>query len=307
MNSGPVFARHETFHPRYSWLKKGFDEAEMDPEIFIASDAHVRLGVGKNMVRAIRYWCHAFGVLKYDEDAPGRSKPSVPTFFGKTLLGEAGHDPYLEDLGSLWRLHWQLLRGSEATAWRYTFFEHARPDVSVEELVSGFQSHLRTEFPGTSVAVSSLKKDAHCILRMYGELPRRKVSEESIQCPWAELRILTPSERSRTYNFRFGEKPGLSDYIVVAACLEYAGSRSTTRTAALPTLLHGRESPGLAFKLTESAMYHAIENVVDQQSELSLSDTAGVVHLALPSDPSPIVDELIADHYDRALGVEAVA
>ena len=38
MSTGPLFARHETFHPRYGWLEKGFDEAETDPGIFIASD-----------------------------------------------------------------------------------------------------------------------------------------------------------------------------------------------------------------------------------------------------------------------------
>jgi hypothetical protein len=54
----PVFARHETFHPRFGWLKKGFDLAKQDPDIFLREDAPVRLGVGKNMVSAIRYWCN---------------------------------------------------------------------------------------------------------------------------------------------------------------------------------------------------------------------------------------------------------
>lgn len=29
-----AFARHETFHPRFGWLKKGFDLASIDSEIF---------------------------------------------------------------------------------------------------------------------------------------------------------------------------------------------------------------------------------------------------------------------------------
>ncbi len=59
----PAFARHETFHPRYGWLKKGFDSAVDDAECsFAATRRHV-LGVGKNMVRAIRYWCLAYKVL----------------------------------------------------------------------------------------------------------------------------------------------------------------------------------------------------------------------------------------------------
>ncbi|MEA5536669.1 DUF4007 family protein [Crocosphaera sp. XPORK-15E] len=33
-NVNPVFARHETFHPRYGWLKKGFDLATQYPRNF---------------------------------------------------------------------------------------------------------------------------------------------------------------------------------------------------------------------------------------------------------------------------------
>ena len=60
----PTFARHETFHPRYGWLKKGFDKNEVFSK---AKDRdRVVLGVGQNMVNAIRYWCLAFKILEKD-------------------------------------------------------------------------------------------------------------------------------------------------------------------------------------------------------------------------------------------------
>lgn len=61
----PVFARHETFHPRYGWLKKGFDKANYgdDPLFFNRDHASVVLGVGKNMVKPIKYWGVAFKIL----------------------------------------------------------------------------------------------------------------------------------------------------------------------------------------------------------------------------------------------------
>ena len=54
----PVFARHETFHPRHGWFRKAVVGVRAD-QIFTAADATVRLGVGKNMVRAIRFWATA--------------------------------------------------------------------------------------------------------------------------------------------------------------------------------------------------------------------------------------------------------
>lgn len=95
-----VFARHETFHPRFGWLKKGYDLALADPGIFLRDDAPVLLGVGKNMVRSIRYWCSAFKVLT-EEDGQIQ-----PTRLGQQLLDDDGWDPFLENPASLW-----LLRG----------------------------------------------------------------------------------------------------------------------------------------------------------------------------------------------------
>jgi len=42
-----IFARHETFYPRYGWLKKGFEAVHANSNIFLEEDAHIQLGVGK--------------------------------------------------------------------------------------------------------------------------------------------------------------------------------------------------------------------------------------------------------------------
>ena len=55
-----AFGRHETFHLRFAWLSKGFAAFQKNSELFEDLDAAtVTLGVGKNMVQAIRYWMRA--------------------------------------------------------------------------------------------------------------------------------------------------------------------------------------------------------------------------------------------------------
>jgi hypothetical protein len=34
-----VFSRHETFHPRFGWIKKGFDRTCQDGKVFLKDDA----------------------------------------------------------------------------------------------------------------------------------------------------------------------------------------------------------------------------------------------------------------------------
>ena len=54
-----AFGRHETFALRYGWLSKGFQAMTKDSGIFESDEATVKLGVGKNMVSAIKYWLRA--------------------------------------------------------------------------------------------------------------------------------------------------------------------------------------------------------------------------------------------------------
>lgn len=306
--STPVFARHETFHPRYGWIKKGFDAAKSDPGAFLREDAHVVLGVGKNMVRSIRYWCHAFKVLEDDPEAPGRRRESIPTEFGEFLLGSNGVDRYLEDLGSLWLLHWELLKEpSTATAWRFAFFLNGKPEISAKDLTWQLVDYRDAEFPTARAAKSSLKKDATCILRMYGELPAGKdVNEDSIHCPFAELGLLRPTPDGKKYAFRLGPKAGLSNEIISAISLDYAAaSQSGAQTIALARLLRGEGSPGLALRLTEADLYGALESIAQQEAALSLTEAAGVIQLSFSGDPKSLSRQLLLKHYGGSTLLEA--
>jgi hypothetical protein len=89
------FSGHETFAFRHSWLKKAADAVLEDPEVFTKDSAIVTLGVGKNMVRSIRHWGLATGILA--EEPKSRGTRLGVSDFGLAILGPAGFDPYLED------------------------------------------------------------------------------------------------------------------------------------------------------------------------------------------------------------------
>src|SRR5487761_1294327 len=94
----PSFARHETFHPRFGWLRKAYEGAVLGADLFAQPSATVTLGVGKNMVHAIRYWGMAFKLLEVTEDQQRRQKLGVaPTELARALFNDDGWDPYLED------------------------------------------------------------------------------------------------------------------------------------------------------------------------------------------------------------------
>jgi hypothetical protein len=301
--AGPAFARHDTFAPRYSWIKKGFDLALREPDLFSRADAPVVLGVGKNMVRAIRYWCHAFGVLETVTDAGGHVV-ARPTTFGLSLLADdGGYDPFLEDPASLWLLHWRLVNRPElATAWYYTFFLFGRTEFTVAALQEALEAYVARTFPEARYSPSSFEKDASCLARMYAfQQAGGRPSEETFQSPFTELGLLRRTLHGG-YAFSIGPKLTLPDGVIASTCLEFAASVSDARTIVLSRLVHEPGSPGMAFKLTESAVYAALETVAARGIGVSLSEAAGVVQLAFDADPLQLAEKLRDEHYTRRTG-----
>ncbi len=286
-----TFARHETFHPRWGWLKKGFDAVSEDSSIFLAEDAPVKLGVGKNMVRSLRYWCNAFKITNDDD---------TPSEFGKNLLGVNGWDTYLENPASLWLLHWNLLKPTcRAAAWYYSFNIFNETEFNKEDLFKGLDNYQKDL--GKGIAESSLRKDISCILRMYVDSDSENVNfvEDSIDCPFGELGLIYLPRNSNYYRFRFGAKPNLPAAIIVATCLEYASwANKNQKTISISRLLYDKTScPGTVFKLSEEAIYSAIETISNQESSIFLSDTAGLVQLSFTKDPLELTHQIISNYY----------
>jgi Protein of unknown function (DUF4007) len=283
----PTFARHETFHPRFGWLKKGFDLAQQDRSVFLQDDATVRLGVGKNMVSAIRYWCNAFKIL--DDDQPSE--------FGNKLLGNNGWDRFLEDPASLWLLHWYLLKPTcEAAAWYYMFNIFRNVEFTKEELLNGLKDYAATL--NKNLAESSLSKDMTCILRMYVAQDGSKNTplEDSIDCPFTELGLIRTV--GKNYQFKIGAKTNLPSAIIVATCLEYATLVTReTKTISISRLLYDEGSPGMVFKLTENVLCDAIEIVSKKFNSIILSDTAGLIQLSFKDDPEQLADNILNQYY----------
>ena len=152
------FSGHETFACRYAWLPKAYRAINADSSIFFNEDAAmVELGIGKNMVRSLRFWVDAMGVAR-----PTAERTHEITDLGHTIFGQNG-DPFLEETKTLWLLHWTLSSAAAPAlfAWNYLLGAWPYPEFSRSEALSGFlrqsqPSHLqdvscgRSNWKGTS-------------------------------------------------------------------------------------------------------------------------------------------------------------
>jgi hypothetical protein len=273
------FSGHETFAFRYGWLKKGVDAVKSDPNIFSRKDSIVYLGVGKNMVRSIRHWCLATRLI---EDQNGKSKRRRilgVTEIGIKLLSDDGWDPYLEDVASLWLLHWLLITNPEkAAAWHITFTHFVQPDFNKHELFSFFKTF--TERNDIKVSQNSLSRDADCLIHTY--VPSRNAKdallEDSLDCPFVELGLVQPMYDVDTFRFSIGPKPSLPVLVFGFAFNEFfdsvAGNRQTIN---IQDCLYGMGSPGQVFKLDENSLIEYTEAIQTLTSgDIQIDETAGL-------------------------------
>jgi hypothetical protein len=298
----PTFARHETFHPRYGWFYKAYAFAALDPHAFIRDDAPVVIGVGKNMVRAIRFWGLAAKLIVEDPKSPNKRRPLlVPTRFGHSLFGEFGWDPYMEDPGTLWLLHWSLLAPpSLLPAWWLVFNEFHPMEFTDDDLEIAITGQLEAVSEWASPHPSSVKKDISALIRTYApaERSRRIGIDDLLDCPLRELRLIQRSPATGHLRFTSGNKPTLPPAIVVYAVLDYVcriGVSANTIDLNRLTLEAG--APGKAFKLSESELSEALAAGVERVSGLALSTLAGASQLSWSETPGRIAARVLSDYY----------
>ena len=184
----PTFARHETFHPRYGWFRKAYTFVAADPHVFSREDAPIRAGVGKNMVRAIRFWGLAAKLIEVDQGSSNRRTPGlVPTPRGHALFGDSGWDRFMEDPGDTvapalaaagTSLAFAGVGGSRST--RFTAVEFAD-----DELDGSVTTQLEAIADWKAPHPSSVRKDVSALLRTYApaERSRRGGIEDALDCP----------------------------------------------------------------------------------------------------------------------------
>jgi hypothetical protein len=239
-------------------------------------EAMVSLGVGKNMVRSIRFWAECSGMIA----ALGRGKGGHEvTDLGLALLDpKKGLDPYLEDDQTLWLLHWQLANSAEPLlAWDFLLNKWHEPDLVPSVIYSVVEREL--ESSARRISPSSIK--SHFAVFFHSYYPTRGArtgAEDSLDSPLVELGLLEhrcdragPDGRmERIYAFRRGPKPEISNWLFAYALLRFWHRECRDEeTLSFRQVAYDRGSPGQVFRLDEQDLRARLD-WLGSQSELSV-------------------------------------
>ncbi|MDY3740888.1 MAG: DUF4007 family protein [Selenomonadaceae bacterium] len=181
------FRGHESFFIRKGWLYKGLHGIQGNPELFTSKDAMEELGIGNNMVRSLRYWMQATGIAVEKLTKNHGKRGQFITELGKIIWE---YDKFMEEIGTWWLIHYNLVKNQEfATTW-YTFFNKFKMR---EFQKLDILNLLLKEYPEKSDSIKTLESDIDCLISTYISrymTDRDFDPESNMNSPLSELGLL---------------------------------------------------------------------------------------------------------------------
>ena len=296
------FGRHETFHLRFAWLSKGLWALKDNPHIFSDPDqATMQLGVGKNMVSAIKYWLRATQLIT--------DKAEI-TELGEDLFDkDKGRDPYLEDKGTLWLLHWLIASNPhQATTIAWFFNRYHRSQFNQADLRAALSTYIEDNLDAKKrPSIGTIRKDISMLTRLYARSSSAALLEEMLDSPLAELDLITELRESQ-YTSVFSDSTDIPCEILGFALLDLFRTQKT-KTFPIEELLSSDKyfvAPGTIFRLTEAGFMSKLEDLVRlYPKDIEVRETAGLRQLYILQDTDDISvfqqEGMLHAYYDKAL------
>ncbi|MFN1835255.1 DUF4007 family protein [Balneola sp. MJW-20] len=288
------FSGHDSFQCRNLWLKKGYEFVIYDKD-FNADEAVIELGVGKNMVTAIRYWMRSFGLM---DDDGGLTKLS------SMILDDDGFDPYLEDIGSLWLLHYHLVKEGKASIYNLFFnrFRKQRVEFTKKQFKDYLVNH--TEILGESHSPNTIETDVGVFLKSYA--PERSKGRKYLEDQYSSLlmdlnlvRVLDAEVTSdkETRETRYAVRNERRDSLPLEVFLfTILDNPKFGKSISLPKLMNDPNSPGVVFALDGDSIVDMIKSIVRERDDLVYKDDAGLRELQILKDIDKF--QVIEEYYN---------
>lgn len=297
------FRAHDTFFIRKGWISKGMRYVDKSHgEVFIDKKENPMdvLGIGANMVKALRYWLQAIGIT---EEPNGGKRIQKFTEFGQLVFE---HDKYIEELGTLYLLHYKLASNQKlATSWYFFFNELGLSDFTKDDFVLQIGNYIKIKDNDANVAVRSLEDDFSCIINTYvpryKTMPSKVSAENNIDCPLGELGLIDILKKERNnvvYKKAVPAAATFNPWVILAVIHANADGR---KEIGLNELLASENNIGKIFNFDSITMLDVL-HAAERTGELKIIRTAGLDVINLTHSYS--FEECVEHYYEDIKTVE---
>ncbi|PKU22916.1 DUF4007 family protein [Telmatospirillum siberiense] len=270
------FGGHQTFPLRIAWLPKAVRGLSGGQDVLgNIVDGVIGLGLGKNMVEALRCWVDAYGVARRAPEGWRLTEE------GEAIFGPDGFDPFLEDVQTQWWLHWKISTQSPGRffAWELLFNRWNEPSFTPSAVLVAFAKE--AERSGRSLSEISLRQHFDVWLRTYCAPRGSRLGEDGLDSPLVSLGLVRPSgereelgRREPIYTFDLSPKRTIAQAMFRYCLMSWWEARGgKEETVPFHEMATGVGSPGRILRMPESEVRNRLNLLARTGGEFELVES----------------------------------
>lgn len=286
--------KHSSFYIRNGWPTKIIDAVNENANVFSPNNeanAVDSMGVGRVMVKALRYWSTSMGITE-----EGKNQQGICHKLSK--LGEMinRYDPYCQAIGTLWLLHRNLSCNiEEATAWAWAFNEFQPKTFTKGSFVDAFYSYIQTN--GGTYARNAVEKEFGCFKNTYASESSFDVSkiidEDNIPF-FAPLRLIEYLGSDTYEKRRISSKDVPIDIFNYAILKDNVDHLKQSRQISIDHLLENENQVGKYMNLSYSVLLDLLQQL-ENIKRISVVNNFGNRYIEIHETDS---ERIIEDYYN---------
>lgn len=260
------FKKNESFYIRDGWLEKAINTIYEHDDVFSKNNGTLYLGIGSNMVKSLKYWLNAAGL--------------VVSSSSKTTLTELGeliykYDRYFESDFTWFLIHYKLSTNLRECPVSYCTFNSTITSFKKPDLESVIYHRLIDE--GYDVKSEYIDEDLSVTIKSYVSDDIVTNPEDNYVCPLSSLNLMKKTRNG--YEKTRSSTNSLSPLIIYYALSELYKSESFN----IEDSYEEDTSPCLVFNLDRNT-YLQYLSLLRDAGLISINKTAGlnVVYFSKP-------------------------
>lgn len=266
--------KHGSFYIRNGWPTKIIDAINDNESVFSPNNeanAVDSIGVGRVMVKALRYWATAMGIAEERKKQNG-------VYHVLTNIGDmiSKFDPYCQDVGTLWLLHRNLSSNIDsATAWAWAFNKYPVKSFTKDGFIESFYLYIQTN--GGTYAKSAIEKEFGCFKNTYvsdNSFDISKIIDEDNIPFFAPIRLIDYIGNDTYEKRRIHAKDIPADIFNYAILQDNSDHLKNSRQISIDHLLENENQVGKYMNLSYSVLLELLQQL-DNLKRISVVNNFG--------------------------------
>ena len=243
-----VLNKHGSFYMRSGWGTKIQQAVNSDAAIFAPAneqDAIDEIGLGRVMIKALRYWADAMGLTYEKKEQNVISKHKTPLF---EYIEK--YDPYFQKMGTLALLHRNIANNvDEATAWYWLFNEWSSDVITNDAFTDGLHAFVAVN--GMNVKRDAVNKEFNCVKNTYvgdKSTDKKNIMDEDTYPFFGPLHILK-FDGKQLIKKHLTEKEIPVEVLIYAIANDNKQESKNHGQVGIDTLMEGKSQVGRYFNI----------------------------------------------------------